>query len=277
MSDPRHAQLDRWYRRNYTFDGIEVPSVTTLNKNLHSWELENWKIRRAIDLTLRTATRARREVHKEAEPNAKGERHYSGVVGDIIKELAKPSQAATQGISVHEALDSWFSTGRVPPATDAEQPYIEQAIRWAMEWNPRPLYMEPEVYSETGYAGSVDGVFEIGGQTVIVDFKTGGLYESATMQLAAYAHADRLYPRTAAEPCAVLAGGTCECAWVVMPPADRLAVLALRPDAYELQWVTPIAAGLAWKAFLGALHQHQLKKYKALFVTARQPAVEEAA
>lgn len=278
MSDPRHAKLDRWFRRNYDFGTGPVPSVTTVNKAMASYHLEQWKVKRAIDTTLRMATRSMREVHKMQEPDEKGQRHDSGAVVTILKELSKPSQAATQGIGVHEALEAWFKTGSVPTTvTDAEAPFVEQAIRWAMEWNPKPLYMEPEVYAEQGYAGSVDGLFQIGHDLCIVDYKTGGVFESAAMQLAAYAHADRLYPRTSEEPCAIWSGGECECEWIPMPAVDRLAVLDLKPTTYELKWVTPVAAGLAWRAFEGAMHINRLKKEKALFVPARQPAQEEAA
>jgi hypothetical protein len=279
MSDPRHAKLDRWYRRNYNFgtDLGEVPSVTTQLKAMYSFHLERWKIRRAIDTSLRMGTRAMREVHKQSEPNEKGERHDSGAVLTIEKELSKPSAAQTRGVGVHEALEAWFETGSIPEAvTDEEHPYVEQAIKWAMEWNPRPIHMEPEVYAEAGYAGSVDGLFQIGQETCIVDYKTGGVFESAAMQLAAYAHADRLYPRINEEQCAIWAGADCECPWEPMPAVDRLAVLQLKPDSYELQWVTPVASGLAWRAFQGAMSINRLKKHKALFVTARQ-AQEEAA
>lgn len=274
MSDPRHAHVDRWHRRVYTFKGVEVPSVTTQLKAMASGGLQNWLIRRAVDRTLGMATRSMREVHKAFEPDDKGQRHYSGAVAQIMAALDKPSQAATQGIGVHEALDSWFSTGKVPEAvTDAEAPYVEQAIRWAMEWNPKPLYMEPEVYAVESYAGSVDGIFDINGMAVLIDYKTGGVYESAVMQLAAYAHADRLYPRVSNEACL----GECECEWVPMPAIERLAVLQLKPDSYELLWVTPMAAGLGWRAFQGAMAINVVKKCKTLFVPARQPKKEEAA
>lgn len=278
MSDPRHAKLDRWFRRNYDFGMGPVPSVTTHIKAMASYNLEQWKVKRAIDTTLRMATRSMREVHRMSEPDAKGQRHDSGAVATILKELSKPSQAQTTGIGIHEALESWFESGRIPDAvTNEEAPYIEQAIKWAMEWNPKPIHMEPEVWSEAGYAGSVDGLFQIGHDTVIVDYKSGGVFESAAMQLAAYAHADRLYPRTGEDQCAIWSGGTCECPWEAMPSVDRLAVLQLKPDSYELQWVTPIASGLAWRAFQGAMHINALKKHKALFVPARQNASEEAA
>jgi len=255
-----------------------VLSVTTLNKNAHSYNLERWKVKRAVDVTLGLATRSMREVHRMSDPDEKGQRHKSGAVVQILSELDKPSQAATTGVGVHEALEQWFGFGSLPAnIDDREVPFVEQAVRWAEEWNPKPVHLEPECYSESGYAGSIDGLFQIGDALVLCDYKTGNVYEGAAMQLAAYSHADRLYPRTAAESCAVLSGGECECAWESMPPVDRLAVLQLKAESYELQWVTPIASGLAWRAFQGAQAIHALKKQKALFVTARQPAVEEKA
>lgn len=275
MSEPRHAWVDRWHRRNYRFDGQDVLSVTTIGKNAYSFNLERWKVKRAIDTTLRMATRSMREVHKMSEPNLKGERHDSGAVLQILKELDKPSIAATTGVGVHEALESWMTSGRLPEGVDDVQaPFVEQAIRWAEEFNPKPLFMEPEIYSVSGYAGSVDAIVELNGEPVIVDYKTGGVFESAAMQLAAYQHADRLYPRTTAAPCAVLLGGECDCEWEPMPIVDRLAVLALKPDSYELQWVTPIAAGMAWRAFQGTQALQALKAHKVIFAPAR--TVKEA-
>lgn len=277
MSEPRHAFIDRWKRRNYRFDGQDVLSVTTINKNAYSWNLENWKINRAIDVTLGLATRSMREVHRMSEPDDKGQRFASGAVVQIKSVLDKPSQAATTGTGVHEALESWFGTGTLPTDTaDAEVPYVEQAIRWAEEWNPKPLHLEPECYSESGYAGSIDGLFQIGNEIVLLDYKSGGVYESAAMQLAAYAHADRLYPREGEGPCAVLEGGACECKWETMPPVDRLAVLQLTPSSYLLKWVTPVAAGQAWRAFQGAQAIHTLKKNRDLFVNARLTQEEAA-
>lgn len=279
MSEPRHAFIDRWKRRNYRFNGEDVLSVTTINKNAYSWNLENWKINRAIDVTLGLATRSMREVHRMSEPDDKGQRFDSGAVVQIKSVLDKPSQAATTGVGVHEALESWFATGKLPAdIDDREVPYVEQAVRWAEEWNPRPVHLEPECYSETGYAGSIDGLFQIGNELCLLDYKTGGVFESAAMQLAAYAHADRLYPRNSEEPCAVLSGGECECKWEPMPPVDRLGVLDLKRESYVLQWITPVAAGMAWRAFQGAQAIHALKKQRDIFVNAKVPTpIKEAA
>jgi hypothetical protein len=284
MSDPRHAWVDRWHRRNYRFDGNDVLSVTTIIRNMYTYNLERWKVKRAVDVTLRMATRAMREVHKQSSPNDKGERHDSGAVYQILKELDKPTVAATQGIGVHEALESWFATGTVPEGEEREVPFIEQAIRWAEETNPKPLLLEPEVYAEVGYAGSVDALFEIDGEPVIVDYKTGGVFESAAMQLAAYQQADRIYPRVNDQPCAVLYGGECVCPWEAMPKVDKLAVLDLKPDSYELKWLLPSVVPLAWDAFQGALAMQKLKKERVLFaaetrqlVMALEKSLEEIA
>lgn len=269
MSDPRHAWIDRWHRRNYRFNGEDVLSVTTIGKNMYSYNLERWKVKRAVDTSLRLATASMRTVHRQAEADAKGQRFASAAVISILQELDKPTQAATQGIGVHEALESWFTTGSLPATVDdAQAPFVEQAIKWAMEWNPRPLFLEPEVHALLGYAGSVDAIFEIDGEPVIVDYKTGGVFESAAMQLAAYQHADTLYPRTSDAPCPVVLGGECVCESLPMPSVERLAVLALKPDGYEMKWVAEGAARKAWLAFEGAMHIHHLKKERVLFVPA---------
>ena len=97
MSDPRHAFIDRWHRRNYRFDGQEVLSVTTINKSMYSYALEKWKLRRAVDVTLGKATRAMREVHRQSAPDDKGQRHYSGAVVEILRELV------SEGVQIQNA------------------------------------------------------------------------------------------------------------------------------------------------------------------------------
>ena len=187
------------------------------------------------------------------------------------------SPAAKRGVGVHEALESWFATGTYGEPDEVERPYIEQAIRWAMEWNPRPLFMEPEAYALNSYAGSIDGIFEIDGEPVIVDYKTGGVFESAAMQLAAYQHADRLYPRVSEDACPIVHGGVCECEYLEMPVIERIAVLQLKPDGYSFQWLQPEAADIAWLAFEGAMSMQALKRTKGLFVPAAAKTRETAA
>lgn len=270
MADPRHATLDRWHRRNYDFGDGPVPSVTTFLKQMYSRQLEQWKIRRAIDYTLSSVMREDKVVHLRSAPNGKGERHYSPIVADICKVLDKPTMAATRGTDVHEALESWFNTGKIDMVDPVTLPYLQQALKWAMEWKPEVLYLEPEVVGD-GYAGSIDWIMRIVVDgvplNVLGDYKTGGVFESAAMQLAAYLHGKRLYPKIDA-PCGITLGDTCTCPSIEMPKIDRLAVLDLKPDSYSMTFVKPEAAEEAWQAFLGCMAQERLKKRKVIFVPA---------
>lgn len=273
MADPRHAKLDRWKRRNYDFGEGPLPSVTTLIKQMYSRPLENWKVRRAIDRTLSNMLREHKVVHLQTPANEKGERHYSPIVNDICRALDAPGAAAIRGTNVHEALEEWFGTGTTPESlTEEERPYVEQAIRWAMDYNPRPIYLEPETMGD-GYGGSDDWIMDIPGFGVTLgDYKTGGVFESAAMQLAAYLHSKRLYPKVDA-PCSLTLGEpTCTCEWIPMPKIDHLAVLDLKPDRYEMTIVRPEAAEKAWQAFQGCLAQHALKQTKVIFVPAQSLA-----
>jgi hypothetical protein len=269
VADPRHANIDRWKRRVYNFGDGDVLSVTTILKMMYSWNLENWKIRRALDYALSNIMREDKVVHLREPLNAKGERHYSPIVNQIIKQMNEPTRAAMRGTSVHEALEMYFDTGMFPEGVlDDEKPYIEQALRWADEVKPEVIWLEPETYHpDFGYAGSDDWLMRIAGEVVLGDYKTGGVFESAAMQLTAYKNSERLYPKVA-EPCGITLGQTCECEWIPMPTVDRLAVLDLKPDKWDMVFVTPEAEGIAWESFRGCLAQQRLKQHKVIFVPA---------
>jgi len=86
------------------------------------------------------------------------------------------------------------------------------------------------------------------------------------MQLVAYKNSEWLYPKTD-EPCALtLDGPECTCERIPMPKIDRLAVLDLKPDRWEMVYVSEKGEDVAWDAFRGCLAQQQLKKHKRLFV-----------
>ena len=60
--------------------------------------------------------------------------------------------------------------------------------QWRADLEPRPVALENVVYSrKLGCAGTFDAVMEIDGKLVIVDYKTGGVYDDHAIQLAAYA------------------------------------------------------------------------------------------
>jgi len=67
-------------------------------------------------------------------------------------------------------------------------PGMKALQQWRADLEPRPVALENVVYSrKLGCAGTFDAVMEIDGKRVIVDYKTGGVYDDHAIQLAAYA------------------------------------------------------------------------------------------
>lgn len=284
MSDPRHATIKTrqlasgavisW--REYRFDNRVVPAFTTYKNNIRQWALENWLIERAIDRAIGLSTRDLRMLHKSHDPDEKGRRLKSPAVKTVKTALELDTPEADMGTAVHTALEVWFNTGRVPPGPEGSEAFIAQAIDFAMTLNPRPIYMEAEVYNGTlGYGGSADWIMEIDGALCLGDTKTGGVWNEAAMQLAAYAHAERLYPRTSEVPCI----GECSCEYIDAPNFDRLVVLDLKPDSWRLLEVPPLLVDQAWGVFQAAVAIHKFNKItsRELFPVIAASAEKEAA
>jgi hypothetical protein len=68
------------------------------------------------------------------------------------------------------------------------RPYLDAWIAWRDNYNAVPLHRERRVYHAAHqYCGTLDGIFDIGGQIVLVDVKTGDpLAAGAAYQTAAY-------------------------------------------------------------------------------------------
>ena len=59
--------------------------------------------------------------------------------------------------------------------------------KWAQQFKFKPLHVEPNLISEKyQYGGTPDVIAEVLGEPAIVDWKTGRIYESTFLQLAAY-------------------------------------------------------------------------------------------
>ena len=80
--------------------------------------------------------------------------------------------AARRGTSVHEAIDLFLSVG-VSDISDEYAGYFEAWMQWFDAVNPNVKMTETLIYHPTlRYAGTVDCVCEIGGKTVLIDWKT---------------------------------------------------------------------------------------------------------
>ena len=74
---------------------------------------------------------------------------------------------------MHEELEEYALTGVLPVGDAETRPLTEQFDRWAQKWQPKYHAAEMTVYSPTyGYAGTADGIMEIGGMVVNFDYKT---------------------------------------------------------------------------------------------------------
>ena len=99
-------------------------------------------------------------------------------------------EAAARGNAIHEAIYKWSVLGERP-----DDPGIVQAVLAYDEWKAQTpmevMASEITVWSPTDqYAGTVDQVCRTDtGNWSIIDFKTGGAYPEAALQVAAYANA----------------------------------------------------------------------------------------
>lgn len=146
--------------------------------------------------------------------------------------------AANLGSDVH-ALAEAISKGQDVLIPEEVAPFLAAFQAWRNEWSPRYLAAEEMVCSlKHGYAGTLDAIVEIAGETWLVDYKTSkGVYPETALQLAAYAHADFIGRPGIAHR-------------FRLPRATQHAVLHLTRDGYEFVpfEVTPDT----FRAFLAA-------------------------
>jgi len=173
---PKHIYT--W--RTETFDSGPLPSVTgILNIVDKSGALVGWAKRE-------TAACAVRNLDMLAAMRQAG-----GDVAAVNWLKAIPDYqrdtAADIGTRVHALAESTAKGIPVTP-TDEERPFLAAFQRFLDEWQPRYLATEEMVASLTHrYAGTLDAIVEMAGDTWMLDVKTGtGVYAETSLQLAAY-------------------------------------------------------------------------------------------
>jgi len=130
--------------------------------------------------------------------------------------------SADIGSRVHRLVEQ-LARGTEPEVTPDEVPFVEAYRGFLAEHRPRFLAVEEMVASlKHGYAGTLDAIAVIGGETWLLDVKTGvGIYAETALQLAGYNFADFIgrpgIPRR-----------------FRLPRATRFGVVHLRPGAARL-------------------------------------------
>ncbi len=105
-------------------------------------------------------------------------------------------EAAALGTSLHTYAQEHYETMLKGTLEEYTQhnfcEKLEQSVKnfheFVDEYSPEPILLEQTVYSlEHKYAGTLDGIFKIGDNIVLLDWKTSaGVYDEYLLQLEAY-------------------------------------------------------------------------------------------
>lgn len=194
----------RGYKNPVSGDSRVVPSITTVLKSENKPALVQWAVDQTAGFAVANAHRLmtmsedsgfkmlrwipRKEI-KSVEPGMDLNSYHTGVLSD----------ASDMGTWMHE----WAQADVVPeleyPDTDAAHDVywdmVEEWDKFKARHDIVPHYTERTVWhEELGYAGTLDGLWEIDGVMTLLDIKTSrGLYSSTWMQLAALRAAPEMF------------------------------------------------------------------------------------
>jgi hypothetical protein len=217
---PLPLGLTRTASHVYTWnDGAKVygplPSVTTVIGVLDkSGPLVGWAKRE-------TAACAVRNLDMLVGMRATG---GDAAATDWLKKIPdyQRDTAADIGTRIHRLVEQ-LARGTEPEVTAEEPPFVDGYRRFLAAYQPRFLAVEEMVASlRHRYAGTLDAIAVIGGETFLLDVKSGaGVYPETALQLAGYANADFIgRPGTPRR--------------FRLPRASRFGVVHVRPEGARL-------------------------------------------
>lgn len=196
--------------RFYVREGVKLPGVTSVINMLPKPFLVNWAAKMTAEFaadqigTLLPLVLSDRKAAVELMSGAS--RRYTKGAGEV-------------GTAAH-ALFEQMATGKDPGRQHPDmQPFVDHFKAFLDKFQPEIIAQEQTVWNETeGYAGSFDAVVNIGGERIVVDWKTtkSGIHSEVALQLAAYRYGRELYDGT---PMHKVEGG---------------AVLHVRPEGWQL-------------------------------------------
>lgn len=245
-----------WAEEGGTVVGPLV-SVTTALKVLDKPQLVGWAKRETAACAVRNLEMVNQLVATGGPDAAIA---WLKTIPDYIRDTA-----ADLGTRVHILAEKMGMFG-VPDATEEEAPFVAQYRHFLDLYQPEILKVEFKVCSLTHrYAGTADLLARIGGETWLIDFKTGtGIYPETALQLAGLGFAD--FMGWAEDP-----------KQYPIPPIDRYGVLHLRPDRFDL---VPYAVSHdTFEQFLRCLRLYEWMRgsRKLMEEPVPVPAMEEAA
>ena len=247
MTQPKYAKQDKNGRRYYTDPNTlkRVPSVTTIIGVLNKPLLVPWAAKVSAEYAVDNWPELSRLPY-EALVNA-------------IKAAHRNSRdtAANLGDSIHLYAEAYLKGEPTPAITDENESAIGALFGFFGTHKPELLGAEISIWSEKGYAGTFDLLSRMGGETWLLDYKTGkGIYPEVGLQLAALGKGDRILNDELD----------------VMPKIDRYGVIHVRPDhEYNGESVAAFARlhevhmiEESYSAFLSAIDLYNWQKLKGV-------------
>jgi len=231
--DQRMIGLSRDSNHRYTaaYDGttVALPSVTTILQVLSKPALVPW----AQGIVAEAAIAHRGDIEGWIAVGG-----TEGAVG-LLRKAAETQRdkAATRGSDVH-ALAEKIIHGESVIVPDDLTNYVDGYRRWVDVFKPEFLASE-ELIAGDGYAGTLDAIAVIAGETWLLDWKTSkaGPYKETACQLAAYGQAHYI-------------GRPGDPRRYALPKVEQYGVVRLRPEGAEL---VPYDITGAYDAFRAAL------------------------
>jgi hypothetical protein len=229
-SNVAQVGLARNEKHEYFLDGRgPVTSVTTILKIVDkSGPLIGWAKRITAEAALR---------HAAELPQWIEDFGGDGAVSMLTKATnVIRDKAANAGSEIHQLADA-IVKGQEVVVPEELQSYVNALLAWQRDFEPEYLASEEMVYSHRGYAGTLDAICVIAGETWLLDYKTSkGVYEETALQLAAYGAADFI-------------GRPGDPNRYAIPAIDQYGVVHIRPEGAEL---VPYDVTGAFEAFLAA-------------------------
>ena len=216
----------------YSLDGQRVPSVSAIKGVLDKAALP-WAAARE------TAAWAAAHAHELAQL---GEATWREAAIRAHREVWDAKR--DDGTRVHTIAEALVFGEPVPevdadgvPWSDDVRLMGEQVARFMDRWDVEPVLVEvPVFHEEQRYAGKPDLLADLrDGARWLIDYKTGttGPYQEVALQLSGYRNCTHVALAEHDEP---------------MPEVERLGVLWVRPDGWEL---LPIdVTDTSWRVFL---------------------------
>ncbi len=230
MNSPATAtrRVDVGDSHYYLLDGERVGSVSEiLKRGLPKPALPSWAARQVAEFAADRLHLLRQLQRDE--------------VVDLLRgaPYRDRERAAVRGTEVHRSAERLLR-GESLEVSGEQALMAGHYARFLREWQVEAVGLERPAFSRAHrYAGTFDllaWVRSLG--LVLLDLKTNrsGPFPEVAIQLAAYGHAELYLDEAGRE--------------LKMPRPDRYAVLAVRPDGYQLR---PVDVGESeWQAFLAA-------------------------